>query len=137
MLAKAEGRNYEKKENEDYLNIETGIIEYKGRVHLCIQPELQDEIDGLADIANINDKATALAARIDRSIYRSYRLFDNNYAAYDLLHETDQWKEHYSQEKKEEFLAYVDKLCKGYPPKAREILLRKYAYPLINSEKQG
>ena len=137
LLAKAEGWNYEKKENEDYLNIEAGITEYKGRVHLGIQPELQEEIDRLSAISNVNDKATALAAMIDRSIYRSYQLFDNNYAAYDLLHETDQWKEHYSQEKKEEFLAYVDKLCKGYPPKAREILLRKYAYPLINSEKQG
>ncbi|MCB0595977.1 MAG: 1-acyl-sn-glycerol-3-phosphate acyltransferase [Lewinellaceae bacterium] len=135
LLAKAEGRKYDKKENEDYLNIETGIIEYKGRVHLCIQPELQDEIDGLADIANINDKATALAARIDRSIYRSYRLFDNNYIAYDLLHETNLWKEHYSKEKKEEFMAYVDKLCGGYPPMAREILLKKYAYPLINRQK--
>ncbi|MCB0616303.1 MAG: 1-acyl-sn-glycerol-3-phosphate acyltransferase [Lewinellaceae bacterium] len=137
LLAKAEGRKYEKKENEDYLNIEAGIIEYKGRVHLSVQPELQEEIGRLASHGNINEKATELAAMIDRSIYRSYRLFENNYAAHDLLHETDQWKKHYGQEKKEEFLAYVDKLCKGYPPKAREILLRKYAYPLINSEKQG
>ncbi|MCB0547318.1 MAG: 1-acyl-sn-glycerol-3-phosphate acyltransferase [Phaeodactylibacter sp.] len=135
LLAKAEGRKYDKKENEDYLNIETGIIEYKGRVHLAINPELQEEISRLSAISNVNDKATAMAAMIDRSIYRSYRLFDNNYAAHDLLYETDQWKEHYSKEKKEEFLAYVEKLCKGHPPKAREILLRKYAYPLINREK--
>lgn len=137
LLARAEGRKYEKKENEDYLNIETGIIGYKGRVHLAIQPELQEEIDRLAAISNINDKATELAALIDRSIYRSYRLFDNNYLACDLLFGTEQWKEHYSEEKKEEFLAYVDKLCGGHPPKAREILLRKYAYPLINRERVG
>ena len=135
LLAKAEGRKYEKKENEDYLNIETGITGYKGRVHLSIQPELQEEFNPLGPIGNVNDKATALAAMIDRSIYRSYRLFDNNYAAFDLLHATDQWKDHYSKEKKEAFLAYLDKLCKGHPPKAREILLRKYAYPLINRQK--
>lgn len=135
LLAKAEGRKYEKKENEDYLNIETGITGYKGRVHLSIQPELQEEIKQLSAIGNVNDKATALAAMIDRSIYRSYRLFDNNYAAFDLLYATDQWKDHYSKEKKEAFLAYLDKLCKGYPPKARDILLRKYAYPLINRQK--
>lgn len=135
LLARAEGRKYEKKENEDYLNIETGITGYKGRVHLAIQPELQEEIDRLAAISNINDKATELAAMIDRSIYRSYRLFDNNYLACDLLDGTDKRQEHYSREKKEEFLAYVEKLCKGYSPKAREILLRKYAFPLINQEK--
>ncbi|MCO6492637.1 MAG: 1-acyl-sn-glycerol-3-phosphate acyltransferase [Phaeodactylibacter sp.] len=134
LLAKAEGRPYDKKENEDYLNIETGIIGYKGRVHLSVQPELQEEIGRLAAINNVNDKAAGLAAMIDRSIYRSYRLFDNNYAACDLLHGTAQWQGHYSQEKKQEFLAYVDKLCGGYSPKAREILLRKYAYPVVNRQ---
>ena len=134
LLAKAEGRPYDKKENEDYLNIETGIIGYKGRVHLSVQPELQEEIGRLAAISNVNDKAAGLAAAIDHSIYRSYRLFDNNYAACDLLHGTAQWQGHYSQEKKQEFLAYVDKLCRGYSPKAREILLRKYAYPVVNRQ---
>ncbi len=137
LLARAESRKYEKEENEDYLNIETGIMGYKGRVHLAIQPELQEEAARLAAIGNINDKAAELAAMIDRSIYRSYRLFDNNYIAYGLLQGTDQWKEHYSKEKEEEFLAYVDKLCGGLPPIAREILLKKYAYPLINRLKAG
>ena len=58
-----------KKENEDYLNIETGITNTKALVHLGIQPELQEEIDRLSAISNVNDKLPALAAMIDRSIY--------------------------------------------------------------------
>ena len=52
--------------------------------------------------------------------------------AFDLLHQTREWASFYSLEKKEAFVDYIDNLCKDFPIEARAILLKKYAYPLIN-----
>ena len=132
LLALEAGKVYEKEEGEDLANIIAGIKEYKGHVHLSIQPVLDEELEQLKVVKNINEKAVLLAGIIDRSIYRAYKLFSNNYVAYDLLKETKSWEGFYSREKKEEFEEYLHEVCKSQPPEAKTILLRKYAYPLIN-----
>lgn len=132
LLTLEAGEEYIKEEEEDLQNIVAGILEQKGQVHLSIQPELKEELDELADIKNVNDKTHRLAEIIDHSIYRSYKLFENNYVAYDLLHQTKEWEASYSLEKKQAFLDYLEEICKNYPAQAKAILLKKYAYPLIN-----
>jgi len=132
LLVKEAGKTYVKEKEEDLKNLLAGILEYKGHVHLSIQPALTKEIDQLKDFKNINDKTNKLAALIDRSIYHSYKLFENNYAAYDLLHKTNKWQAYYSKEKKQEFEDYINNTCKDQPDRAKEILLEKYAYPLVN-----
>lgn len=132
LVAVQAGEIHVKEEEEDMHNIVVGILEQKGRVHMSIQPELDQEMDELANIQVINDKINRLAEIIDQSIYRSYKLFENNYVAYDLLQQTNEWQGHYSTEKAREFEEYVDNICKDFPDCARKILLQKYAYPLVN-----
>ena len=132
LLAMEEGRVHEKEEEEDLNNIIAGMQGYKGQVHLSIQPVLSQEIDQLRTIQNINDKTKKLSEIIDRSIYQSYKIFANNYIAFDLLHGTNEWQKYYNPAKKEAFEEYLQPLCEGLPSCSRNILLKKYAYPLIN-----
>lgn len=132
LLAKQMGQPHVKEEEEDLKNIVAGMLEQKGHVHVSIQPQLDQELDELAEIKNINDKVARLAEIIDQAIYRSYKLFENNYVAFDLLHKTRAWQARYSAEKAQEFTDHVAEVCKDFPECARSILLKKYAYPLIN-----
>lgn len=132
LMAKAAGKNYVKAKLEDFQNIIKGILGNKGRVHLSIQAELNEELVSLHTAKTLNDKTNQLAALIDNAIYRSYKLFENNYVAFDLLYETDQWRSFYSPEKKLEFEAYLQDICNNQPIIAKKIMLKKYAYPLIN-----
>ena len=126
------GQPHVKEEEEDLKNIVAGMLEQRGHVHVSIQPQLDQELDELAEIKNINDKVARLAEIIDQAIYRSYKLFENNYVAFDLLHKTRAWQARYSAEKAQEFTDHVAEVCKDFPECARSILLKKYAYPLIN-----
>ncbi len=132
ILAMEEGKVYVKEKGEDYKNLLSGLLGHKGRVHLSIQPVMEQELDQLREIKNINDKTNQFAEMIDRSIYKAYKLFENNYAAYDMLYDVNEWEKHYSKEKKQEFEAYLNVICKDLLPAAKKTLLKKYAYPLIN-----
>ena len=135
LLAVKTGKVHIKEKEEDLHNIVVGILEQKGQVHLSIQPELDQEYEELIGIQGLNDKVNRLADLIDQSIYSSYKLFENNYVAYDLLYQTKEWQSYYSPEKRDEFELHVDNVCKGFPDFARTILLEKYAYPLVNQMK--
>ncbi len=132
LLAKTTGKKYEKEKDEDLQNMITGIQGYKGGVHLSVQAELAEELEPLRTIKNINEKISKLTELIDQSIYRGYKLFGNNYVAHDLLNRQKRWEAHYSKEQEEAFTSYIEDLCDGKPAVAREIILKKYAYPLIN-----
>ncbi|WP_426416406.1 1-acyl-sn-glycerol-3-phosphate acyltransferase [Aestuariirhabdus sp. LZHN29] len=67
--------SYTKQENEDDRSIVTGIVGFKGRVHLAFGEPLGD---GFED-------ARQVAAAVDRHIWQSYRLFPINYLAFKYL----------------------------------------------------
>lgn len=133
LLAKLEGRTYVKEKDEDFHSIVTGILGKKGRVHLSIQPMLKQEINALKPIKTVNEKTNHLAQIIDQSIYQSYKLFENNYIAFDLLHNTRRWESQYSNIEKAAFEAYLQEICVHQKPIAKKLLLKKYAFPLINA----
>jgi len=125
---------YAKQPGEDLNSILTGIHQPKGRVHLCICPPLQrDEL--LSDYNSRNEFYKHVATLIDKRIYKNYKLFDNNFIAYDILHETDACSSHYSREQKADFLVRCDNILQqieGDRQHIRSIFLRIYAQPVEN-----
>ncbi|WP_444995865.1 1-acyl-sn-glycerol-3-phosphate acyltransferase [Aliikangiella sp. IMCC44359] len=67
--------NYLKDEHEDISSITTGILGYKGRVHIEFGQPIQEDYD--------NSKA--LAEAIDQQIIQNYRLFATNITAHAKL----------------------------------------------------
>lgn len=135
---KRDNPEYHKTQRDDLLNMETGILNNKGRVHFTISQLINDQLDQLDPNMDRNELFAAIASIIDKEIYRHYRFYPNNYVAYDLLSGTRRFSDHYGLKDKKAFEDYLQKqLDKIVIPNKDENFLRKkilemYANPLKN-----
>lgn len=135
---KRDNPEYHKTQCDDLLNMETGILNNKGRVHFTISKLINEQLDQLDPNMNRNELFAAVASIIDKEIYRHYRFYPNNYVAYDLLSGTRRFSDHYGLKDKKAFEEYLQKqLDKIVIPNKDENFLRKkilemYANPLKN-----
>ena len=135
---KRDDSDYKKTAQEDMLNMRTGIVGQKGRVHLCISSCINDELDKLDRAMPKSELFSTIAKIIDNRIHRNYRMFACNYVAYDLLENTDKFANEYTTEEKIEFEDYLNtQLGKIDIPNKDVDFLRKsildmYANPLKN-----
>lgn len=135
---KRDNPEYHKTQRDDLLNMETGILNNKGRVHFTISQLINDQLDQLDPNMDRNELFAAIASIIDKEIYRHYRFYPNNYVAYDLLSGTRRFSDHYGLKDKKAFEEYLQKqLDKIVIPNKDENFLRKkilemYANPLKN-----
>ena len=135
---KRDNPEYHKTQRDDLLNMETGILNNKGRVHFTISQLINDQLDQLDPNMDRNELFADVASIIDKEIYRHYRFYPNNYVAYDLLSGTRRFSDHYGLKDKKTFEEYLQKqLDKIVIPNKDENFLRKkilemYANPLKN-----
>lgn len=140
FLLRRRDPDFKKSQHDDLFSMETGILKYKGRVHMrigtCISPAIE-AFEGTARQAVVKEACRL----IDNSIHCGYRLFPCNYIAYDELEGTRRFASRYTEEDVAEFSAYIDgQLAKVdvdniTPDEAsfmRETMLGMYANPLKN-----
>ncbi len=135
---------YVKGPEEDLINMKTGLLGYKGRVHFAvgkrlnelITPQLEAELRALPK----QELYPRLAEIIDTELHSNYRFYPINYIAYDLLHPHKAHpKELYSEADKEKALRYIEEQIAKAPTDAysadelRTQLLQMYAQPLCNA----
>ena len=101
--------DYQKTNEDDLINMLTGIEGYKGKVCLTLGKPLNEKIDSVSETQNRAAILEEVAELIDNEIFRNYEIFKPNYIAYDLMLDTDKFKEKYTTEEKDNFIAYVDK----------------------------
>ncbi|MDR3128689.1 MAG: 1-acyl-sn-glycerol-3-phosphate acyltransferase [Tannerellaceae bacterium] len=129
---------YEKNPHDDLLNMETGILSYKGRVHITIGHPINDVIASVDRGMDKVELYAAIAKVIDREIHLSYRFYANNYIAYDLLTEVQRFSSLYSPQERVQFEEYlqrqVDKISLPNKDEAflRNKILEMYSNPLRN-----
>lgn len=105
---KRDNPDFKKSQRDDLLNMEMGILGYKGNVMFrfgdCINPELSklDEPDKrlIVDLA---------AQVIDKEIHRNYEIYPCNYIAHDLLNGEKRFRSKYTDKDVEGFKLYLDK----------------------------
>ena len=130
---------YAKDEDEDLRSIITGITQQKGRVHFeFCKPLTKEDIEPLCDLPN-SEFNKRIAHLIDHRICNSYRLFANNYIAYDMLNATDEFRGMYTAEERARFESHIER-CVALAESCdteeiREILLGIYAYS-VESKKE-
>ena len=126
---------YTKKPGEDLNSILTGLVQQKGRVHieLC-DPISQAELNKFDSMTN-NEYHKAVAHLLDSRIRTAYRLYPNNYIAYDLRYGTTKYQGEYTLEEKNMFLERVRQL-ERYDTcdveKLMDIFLGIYSNPVTN-----
>ncbi|MDR1381098.1 MAG: 1-acyl-sn-glycerol-3-phosphate acyltransferase [Tannerella sp.] len=136
---KRDNPDFVKSKRDDLLNMETGMLHNKGRVHFTLGSPINGQLVRL-ESGNLDKNAliTAVAETIDKEIYRHYRFYPCNYVAYDLLHHSVYFRTNYDLRDKMLFETYLQKqIDKIDLPDKDEIFLKTkilemYSNPLKN-----
>lgn len=137
MQLKRDVEGFKKSQQDDLVNMQTGIFGYKGRIHFQTGPCINNELEALRGLPKV-EIFTKVSEIIDRYIHRNYRMYPANYIACDMLNENKAMAEHYTAEDKAKFEAYLEKKISliNIPDKdidfLRERILTMYANPAIN-----
>lgn len=137
MQLKRDVEDFKKSQQDDLVNMQTGIFGYKGRVHFQTAACINDELEALRGLPK-TEVFTRVSELIDRHIHASYRLYPGNYVAYDWLNGESRMADRYTPEEKAKFEAYVQKKLDliDLPDKdeafLRKCILTMYANPVVN-----
>lgn len=144
FLMKKRDPAFKKSQRDDLFSMETGLLQFKGKVHFQLTPRINSKLDQIGDFKDNNQAAKHVGCLIDQAIHRSYEIFEINYIAFDLLHSTNRFSRKYTPEKKEEIVGYFNKQLdkvdlEGITSEEREymweMMLTMYANPLRNKLK--
>lgn len=130
---------YVKAPGEDLNSILVGIKQQKGDIHLNIgTPLTSDEIASAAK-CDKNDRYQLIRHAVDIRVIEGYRLWKNNYVAYDLLNHTFKYSEMYEPGDIESFVDYMRTQLDTVEPEVnredlRRIFLEIYANPVVTKE---
>lgn len=130
---------FKKQAQDDLINMETGVMGYKGKVIYEITGSINNDLREIGEKFNHrNEQIAQTALLIDKRIHSNYSIFANNRIAYDLLQGEERFKHEYSLMEKLDFDHYLSKqIAKIDIENKDESFLRKkllemYANPLIN-----
>lgn len=136
---KRDDENYKKMPQDDLLNMQTGILGYKGHVNYTFTTSINPELEQIAtSIDNRKAQIEAVVTLIDKRIHSNYRIYPINKVAYDELLNTTRFTREVSPEERTEVETYLSQqLSKIDLPNKdtdflRHKLLEMYANPLIN-----
>ena len=130
--------DFKKTTDDDLLNMQTGLLGYKGRVCFRMASCINEDLAKLDRTLPKPELFVAISALIDKRIHANYRIFANNYVAHDLLYNAEEFADHYTAEDRKRFTSYIDTQLERItiPNKdvdfLREKLLLMYANPLTN-----
>lgn len=109
FLLRRRDPQFKKSQRDDLFSMETGMLQFKGRVHFQMTPRINTKLDQIGDFRDTNTAARYVGALIDNAIHRSYEIFPINYVAFDLLHESKRFVAKYSEEQKKEVEEYFER----------------------------
>ena len=139
FLLRKNNPDFQKSEQDDLFSMETGILQFKGRVHFgagkCINSQLED----LKNIEDRNEIIHRVCAIIDNSIHLGYKIYPINYVAYDTVTGSNRFRSSYSDEELSAVNEYLDNQLSKIPDVTdedyaymRNMMLEMYANPLRN-----
>ena len=134
--------DYHKTTADDLLNMQTGLLGYKGHVHFQPAPCINGKLAQLDRSLPKQELFAHIAALIDDGIHANYRIYPNNYIALDILEGDQRHAAHYTDADRDRFDHYVEKqlaridLPQKDVPFLREKILLMYANPLKNKERR-
>lgn len=137
---KRDNPDHKKSPQDDLLNMKTGVMGFKGRVVYKIAGEISEKIMQLGEeIQNRNELVTAIASLIDANIHSNYEIYKVNKIAYDMLHESTEYRKSYTLLDKLDFEKYVEMQINKIDLENKDVdflkikILEMYANPLRNA----
>ncbi len=132
-------RKYVKAEGEDFKSIVTGIMQQKGDIHLNIGKPLTSEEIEQASLCDKNDRYQLIRHAVDLRVIDGYKLFKNNYIAYDIANHSFKYSHMYEKADFEQFVTYMEHQLDTVEPEVnredlRRIFIDIYANPVVTKE---
>ncbi len=138
LLKRQSDPDFRKSEKDDLLSMVSGLKNQKGRIQIQFgTPIDRNALKKLSKEGTINDRLKRLAEYIDAHIYMNYKLFPNNYIAYDLYYNCSKYFDQYTIEEQKSFIELTHqrlKLVNEDRAEAMELWLKMYAAPVLNFE---
>lgn len=142
LMQRHQNPDFKKNPMDDLVNMQTGVMGYKGSVVYQITGDIQEELKKIAkETPSRNEQITLVAELIDHRIHSNYTIFAINKIAYDLLRDENHFANEYTTMEKLDFERYLSlQIAKIDLPDKDEYFLMKrllemYANPLINKLK--
>lgn len=143
-LLKRRDPEYKKSQRDDLFSMETGLLQFKGKVHFQLTPRINARIDEIGTFQDNNTSARYVSRIIDNAIHRSYESFPINYISFDILENCHRFEDKYSADERKAFEEYllgqIERM--DLPDMTQEerdytyrLLLTMYANPLKNKLK--
>lgn len=136
LMAAANAEKYIKEKNEDFITLLSGIIGQKKHIHIHVGNVLDKELDEIcSQFDNNNKQIQALTQALDDSILKNYKLWPTNYIAYDLLYNTTNYSNYYTEAEKSLFERRLEMRIDDKNAQMVESFLAMYANPVVNKMK--
>lgn len=141
FLLKSKDPEYKKTQHDDLLSMETGLLQFKGRIHFSIARCLNGLIAEIPAGARRLDVIQKACALVDRDIHLGYRIYPINYIAADLLNDNTTYAARYTPVEAAGFKDYVERqidridipdLTFGDRQYLRRMMFTMYSNPLYN-----
>ena len=105
FLLRRRDPDFKKSQRDDLFSMETGLLQFKGKVHFQLTPRINARIDQIGDFRDVNTAAKYVCLLIDQAIHRSYEIFVINYVAYDMLNGGNRFARKYTDAERDRVLA--------------------------------
>ncbi len=139
LLQKSKDPNFKKSQRDDLISMQTGIMGYKGTVNYHFTGCINDELKALEGIEDKAIVIQSISQIIDRHIHLNYKIYPGNYIAYDMLYNSNQYTQQYTEQQKTAFEEYLHSQIAKLGPFAQEdydtmknTMLKMYSNPLKN-----
>lgn len=125
---------FKKTQHDDLFSMETGLLGFKGRVHVSFSSCLSDLIRSLDEIPDKNEVIDRVCHKIDCGIHGGYKIFPINYITYDKAFDTDMYTDRYTPEEAHSVEEYIegqlDKVEAGNITPQERNFMRTYMYTM-------
>ena len=129
---------FKKTTKDDLKSMALGVKNQKGRVHFSYGKPIHSFLNNIDETRPTNDLLQDVAELIDKRIHCNFKLWPNNYLAFDLLNNSNTYSDQYSEIDKSRFEGLIKEAidCIGdHEGEVRERFLKLYATPVINANK--
>lgn len=135
LLNRKYNPDFEKTQKDDLKSMANGFMSQKGRIHFSFGNPLNYRLVELIKNKKPNEAISSISEYIDKRIYFNYKLWPNNYIAFDLLNNKQTFSDKYSEEEKEKFITRMNNEIStlNFPAEETRIMyLNMYANPVVN-----
>lgn len=99
---------FKKSQHDDLFSMETGLMNYKGRVHISFAGTITPLIKNMPADCDKQEVVHRICHHIDCGIHSGYKIYPINYVAYDLAFDSDKYRDRYTDEELMKVTAYIE-----------------------------